>query len=953
MRQAFLLIVFMCCTIGAMAQRPFTRNFWFNDANIPVRVNAMLQDGYGYLWLGTDNGVYRFNGRQITMMGDSASSAVTALAMYGGNIVSGHADGSIRMLVDGAFVPFTVNGTRPSSTISDLYCDGAGVLWACTEGQGFFMIMNNIGVACNTSLGLSDDYVYNISIFPGRHLVVSTDQGINEVDLEGGKLHIKTFTTENGLADNIVRTIKPSPDNTSCWLGMQDGAIGFYCRKSRKVWMPAMDSAWHWGQINDILPLYGNKAWVATEDGYLVELTANSSLDKIKTRAYHFDGLKMRKLILGRSGIVWCGTNAGLTMITDEYMLYKPMDAPYALNNIRALTCDKQNILWFSLQNQLYCTAANVQNAKPQLIYTAKGDITVLHTDADGVLWIGTLGDGVYYRKGAVVKKFSGVAALQNESVLDITTTNGQVWIAGLNGVEQVYYNHASMQPGNVVLHNKKSGAGSDYVYQVYPDSKGRIWMATDGGGVVMFENGKYTQWKNDNGIHSNVVYTVTEDAHHNIWISTFGDGVYVYNNSSWIHVGSRQGLQDINVHTIAANNTGQVALVHDKGIDVWYPNSKQFRSYNGRQGMHIDSTSAILKLYARDAEGNFYIPFEHGFILFKNIRSRFDIRPNVQIENISVLFKKIEPGEKEFSHNRNHITFNYEGINFANPDKLHYRYMLQGYNEDWVVTNDEAATFPQLPPGKYTFKVQASLNNTFGRINEASYSFTISKPFWRTMWFLVLMSGALVAAGYTYITIRERNLRNLSLLQKERMMFEYEHLKSQVNPHFLFNSLNTLASLIDEDKEIATKYTTHLSDLYRNMLSFRSKDLVSLKEEWHILENYIYIQQSRFGNAMKLVVDVPDEIMQTKQIVPLALQLLVENALKHNVVSLSSPLTITIAATDSNITVRNTHNPKISKEKGEGLGLSNIQRRYSLLTDRKVFYGLRDNEFIVNLPLL
>ena len=202
-----------------------------------------------------------------------------------------------------------------------------------------------------------------------------------------------------------------------------------------------------------------------------------------------------------------------------------------------------------------------------------------------------------------------------------------------------------------------------------------------------------------------------------------------------------------------------------------------------------------------------------------------------------------------------------------------------------------------------------------------------------------MLLSAVLIAGGYAYISIRERNLRKMSLLQRERMMFEYEHLKSQVNPHFLFNSLNTLANLIEEDKDVASQYTTHLSDLYRNMLSFRNKDLVLLSEEWDILENYIYIQQSRFGEAMQLVADIPQHIMETRQIVPLALQLLVENALKHNVVSLSKPLTISITATDDTITVRNTVNPKISKEKGEGLGLSNIQRRYSLLTEKKIYY--------------
>lgn len=953
MRSAVLFIAVICCAIGAAAQRPFTRNFWFNDANIPVKVNAMLQDGYGYIWLGTDDGVYRFNGREVIHIEDSTKKPVTALALYGNTVLTGHADGSINMLVDNAFVSFEIRGSMPTAAVSDMYCDGAGVLWICTEGQGFFMVMNNIGAVCNSSSGLSDDYVYNISIFPGKHLVVSTDQGINEVSLEKGKLNVRHFTTENGLADNIVRMVKPMPDNTGCWVGMQDGGIGFYCRESRQVWMPKLDSTWHWGQINDILPLGKNKAWVATENGYLVELTASDDLETIRTRTYHFDGLKMRRLILGRSGIVWCGTNAGLTMITDEYMSYMSVAAPYTMKDIRAMDCDNNGTLWFSLQNKLYSVPLQAQEVKPQFICEAAGDITVLHTDADGVLWIGTLGNGVYYRKNGVLKKLEGVAALAQESVLDINSTKGQLWVAGLNGVEQITYDHANMQPQLVNVHNKKNGAYSDYVYQIYPDKKGRVWMATDGGGVVMYNNGKYTQWANGKGIYGNVVYTIEEDAEHNIWVSTFADGVYRYDGKTWAHISTRQGLQDVNVHTIAANATGQVVFVHDKGMDVWYPYSSQFRNYNSRQGMHIDSTSAILKLFAKDKAGNLYIPFEHGFVIFRNINNRFDIRPNVRIESVSVLFKKIDKHENSFSHNQNHVSINYEGINFANPDKLHYRYKLEGYNEDWVITNDEAAIYPQLPPGKFTFKVQASLNNNFDKYNEAVYSFSISKPFWRTIWFLLLVGGALIAAGYAYISIRERNLRKMTLLQRERMMFEYEHLKSQVNPHFLFNSLNTLASLIEEDKDGATQYTTHLSDLYRNMLSFRNKDLVPLAEEWSILENYIYIQQSRFGDAMKLEVNIPKHVMETKEIVPLSLQLLVENALKHNVVSLSQPLTISIVATENDITVRNTYNPKISKEKGEGLGLSNIQRRYSLLSEKKIYYGFSDKEFIVKLPLL
>jgi LytS/YehU family sensor histidine kinase len=220
-------------------------------------------------------------------------------------------------------------------------------------------------------------------------------------------------------------------------------------------------------------------------------------------------------------------------------------------------------------------------------------------------------------------------------------------------------------------------------------------------------------------------------------------------------------------------------------------------------------------------------------------------------------------------------------------------------------------------------------------------------------VWFVVFVLLAFIAAAYSYIRLRERELRKMSQLQKERMSFEYEHLKSQVNPHFLFNSLNTLVNLIEEDKQLASDYTVHLSDLYRNMLSYKDQNLISLSEEYKILLSYMHIQQSRFGNAIQLLTDIPEHLFQTTQIVPLALQLLVENAIKHNVVSVSKPLTIHITATEDEITVRNCVRPKMSKEKSAGIGIVNIQRRYALLTDRPTEFGIEDGQYVVKLPLL
>ena len=283
----------------------------------------------------------------------------------------------------------------------------------------------------------------------------------------------------------------------------------------------------------------------------------------------------------------------------------------------------------------------------------------------------------------------------------------------------------------------------------------------------------------------------------------------------------------------------------------------------------------------------------------------------------------------------------------------MFYRYRLNGYDTGWVATIDESVTFPQLPPGKYQFCVQASLSPDFSEARSAEYSFSIEAPLWKRKWAIALAFIMLIGASYGYLRLREQNLRRTAMLQRERMMAEYEQLKSQVNPHFLFNTLNTLASLIEEDSEAAVQYTIQLSDLYRSMLAYKDRDLIYLAEEWTLLRKYFYIQQSRFRDCLHLHADIPEDIAATKRLVPLALQLLVENAIKHNIVSTTHPLHIYITATADSITVRNTLRPKLSKAAGAGLGLGNISRRYALMSNRPMEYGIRGQEFVVTLPLL
>jgi len=316
-------------------------------------------------------------------------------------------------------------------------------------------------------------------------------------------------------------------------------------------------------------------------------------------------------------------------------------------------------------------------------------------------------------------------------------------------------------------------------------------------------------------------------------------------------------------------------------------------------------------------------------------------------------VFLKPPSDKKQFKPDENYFTFHYTGINFTNTKALHYRYKLTGYYDDWIETDEETVTFPNLPSGDYSFVVQASIYPGFDHAVEDSYSFNIATPIYKQPWFIALVILICITLAYFYMLWREKQLKHIANLKHERVTFEYEYLKSQVNPHFLFNSLNTLTNLIEENPKTAISYTAHLSDLYRNMLAHPDRNLVQLSEELDILNNYIHIQKSRFGDALIVDQKIAPEIIAEKKIVYLALQLLVENAIKHNIVSQSQPLIITISATETELTVTNPLRPKMSKEKPNGMGLANISKRYQLATNKKISYGEENGMFVVTLPLL
>lgn len=187
--------------------------------------------------------------------------------------------------------------------------------------------------------------------------------------------------------------------------------------------------------------------------------------------------------------------------------------------------------------------------------------------------------------------------------------------------------------------------------------------------------------------------------------------------------------------------------------------------------------------------------------------------------------------------------------------------------------------------------------------------------------------------------------------LQRENIAGKYEALKNQVNPHFLFNSLNALSNLVYEDQDKAVKFIKQLSEVYRYVLDTRDQEVVALDQELKFLESYIYLQQIRFENRLNVEMKITDRSLF---VTPLALQMLIENAIKHNIVSADDPLTISVYQDNDYLVVENNLQRKeILGEPSAGVGLENIVKRYELLTDKRVEIVDGPEKFIVKLPLL
>jgi len=765
-----LLIVLVALNVTlSVAQTPFFQQYHPLKRNRPVEVYKVFQDDKGLIWLGTDQGLFRFDGVDYERFSETDSLpalAVTAVAQDSlGRIWMGHANGELSYLDNDRVIRFQTREGSAVERVSDIIFDSQGRLWFSTLNDGLYYFVNNRLYRVDQQEGLPDLFVYDLFEDSDGNIWAGTDGGIAICTLKDTQISIRVVDSKDGLPDIIIRKIT-ALHGDSVIVATEDAGILAYNFKTHQF--RSLDGQpWKYGSISD-MAVKENQIWIATPRNGLVVYDRKRKHFKLFSE---FDGQRLTSantLLKDMEGNIWVGSRFGLIRTLGDAVEHLESLAPCTDINILALALDAQNRLWFSSREGLFVRTIDtngVASVREVLQHTpfSNANVISLYADEDEYVWAGLYGKGLLRidPKTGHVRHFDN--ELRNGNILSITGRDDVIWVATLGGSTVI-----RKEKGDFVFHNYSSddGLSSDFIYQVFMDSRSRIWFATDGKGVTMLDDNGFHHYAD--GLASKVVYSFAEDSNGDIWVSAQDNGVYRFEEDGFVTVPELR-LRDNTVQALVADKYGHLIAMHNFGIDVFDIERKQMRYWGEETG--IRDKHPNLNAVATDRSGQFYIGTTEGIIKLSLDNDMAITIPKPVIDGVRVYGKDsdVRSGQR-LKYSENNITMHYLGLWYQNAGSLNYSYKLEHYDLEWMETRDRDVTYSQLPPGDYVFKVKVSDTGDFSHSPTAELAFSISPPFWQTGTFYFFALGLFVISVFALIKFRERRLLEDKLILEARV---------------------------------------------------------------------------------------------------------------------------------------------------------------------------------------
>jgi hypothetical protein len=469
-----------------------------------------------------------------------------------------------------------------------------------------------------------------------------------------------------------------------------------------------------------------------------------------------------------------------------------------------------------------------------------------------------------------------------------------------------------------------------------------------------------------DTSFINNNIRSITEDKNGMIWIAS-NEGIAEYNdrNKSFRKFGREEGLPTLYDCELMTDDHNRLWIGSGKGLFVLDSERLHFKSFSLKDGLNTLEFNEQSAFKAKS--GNFIYPTLNGYTVFNPAGYKNAIAPvTTYISSFSVFNKEYQTATNtedlkslNLKHNENFFSIELTGLHFKDPSAISYSYKLEPVDKDWIYSKDRRANYTNLPGGAYQFKYKATADVSNWNVPEKMLVINIDTIFYKTIWFwTIVLLLAIIIIVYIYRLNRRRHETMFALqhksqtLEKEKAIVQYENLKQQLNPHFLFNSLTSLRSLIRIDKQHAADFLDKMAISYRYILKSSEVEIVPLQEEIIFVQTYIELQRTRFGIGLQVSFDVDEKVLD-KRIVPVTLQNLIENAIKHNRIDADDPLRISIYSSGDYIVLQNNLQIKEHVESSNKYGLKNLISLYKFLDNRPVIIENNGAIFSVKIPMI
>ncbi len=416
-------------------------------------------------------------------------------------------------------------------------------------------------------------------------------------------------------------------------------------------------------------------------------------------------------------------------------------------------------------------------------------------------------------------------------------------------------------------------------VNSLFCDSKDRIWIATDVG-VIIWENGLYEKYDVDFGIPNNQVNDIKEDSKGYIWIATEGGLCKYKKDEGFINFNKKNSpISDI-YRKILIDNRDLIWTASPQGLHIF---SEQGKVHNVPTGVIADDINCLFQ----DSKENLWIGTSQGISMIDNSNPPDKIKaPDVLIQNISINNSKVSRDELKNIPYDSKLIFNYSALAFTDARKLQYQYRINE-SRDWQTTKNRSAEFTDLREGNYNFQLQVrKFNSSWSK--EISLPFTITPPWYRETWFLVAL-GLLIlmlVAGIMYSRIRsvEREEKEKTEINKKIAELELNALQSQMNPHFIFNSLNAIQHFVmSQDVVAANQQLSKFGKLMRMYLESSKNKFISLNSEIELIKLYVGMEQLCYEDEFDFELKIDPAVFKEDIEIPtMLIQPFVENAINH-----------------------------------------------------------------------